>query len=144
MCCKYSVEKTKELKNIKRKRIRAYKILLFNNISGTLSSCYFNHHKWQDGKNFSDREFSEISNIDDVITIRDSNDNIVGANIYHGIHVYLKPSSFNVIDDARVVVRVNCKIEDLVCVGEDDTAVFMKVSLPKSEIERVKNVSKIF
>lgn len=63
-----------------------------------------------------------------------------GKEINRGIHTYLssqKATDSSVHGDA--IVKFEANIEDLICIGYDDEAVFTKVSLSKSEYEKAIN-----
>jgi hypothetical protein len=149
MCLKYSEEATRKFKlsHSHCKRIRVNKILTLS-AEGVINSFYFLEKVWIAGKNKSNRLFVKHNKSDDIIF--DNSPRFISK----GIHVYLT-DAFKYDFSATVGetfsrkgyrhhtvinVRLNCKMEDLVGVNEEQTeAVFTKVSLPQSEIERIRN-----
>ena len=124
MCCDYSKSATRKLrariKKTKRQEIVCWKILTVRR--SRLYSPVFTCFRWKPGIVESDRE----SRIQHTYAV------------YEGIHVYtsknagLKRCYENL---NQVLVPVICCLSDLVCAGDNEDAVLMKVRLRKKDYD---------
>lgn len=66
-----------------------------------------------------------------------------GREINRGIHVYLNRKDAEDNADGDIVVKLTAKIEDLICLGILDEAVFRSVTFSKAEYNRIMRMESI-
>jgi len=133
MCLYYDEVRTEEFKKANKggRTVTTYKVFKLAS-EAYLKSVYFQcFHR--NGMIQSDREVqAPLKDIWDY-------DSDFSHEINRGIHVFLTKEAVGIFsneDCDNVIVKVTCKMKDLVCVGEDNDAVFMKVFLTKKEYQK--------
>lgn len=129
MCLAADPHKTRTLKSGPLQVFTFWKVLL-NNGQGQLRSLWFDHN-WQAGENVSDAEkYRDIDTWDFI------------ANGFHVFTTWKDAQSCCMNGPAqRRIVAVECKLEDLIAVGTQDSGgqeqlAFYKVTLTQEEYDR--------
>ena len=133
MCLTVDLKKTQRLQNSSKTEFVFYKVLnkeCRHFGQGCRLYSVYQNRRWQPGINQSDISAAKLKQYKHDI------ENIYGAliNIFNGIHVYTTLAQAKAKATAhKVIVKVICRKDDLIAVGNRGDAVFTQVWLSKAE-----------